>query len=338
MAQPDTIFLTGGTGFLGKALVPLLTSEGYALRVLTRHPQQNTWLNSFPHVQVIYGDLTDAAHVQSAMSGCRYVIHAAGLFSMWDQAGNFDANNVLATQNVVSAAQANNIERLAYVSTVAVMGNPPSGTIITEQTTPAPADAYQRSKLTAEQVIQSAVAAGLGASIARAGAYYGPYGDYAFNRLFFRDPMRGIIMQMDGGHYVIFPAYIGDVARGILATLLHGGPGEVYNICGDPISHRDAFDIICRQANIHWPRMNVPNWLGITMSRLLTGMAYITRREPFWPLNLRSYVFNDWPVSSEKARRELGFTSLPFEQGAHKTLAWYRAGCPPHPTPPPSDA
>ncbi|MAU11283.1 MAG: hypothetical protein CL607_15790 [Anaerolineaceae bacterium] len=331
--QNDTIFVTGGTGFLGKSLVPLLSSLGYTLRVLTRQPQQNTWLNAFPNVQVIYGDLTEATHVQSAMAGCRYVIHAAGLFSMWDQAGDFDAHNVLATQHVVDAALANEVERLVYVSTIAVMGNPPPGTTITEQTPPAPADAYQRSKLAAEHVVHRAAESGFHTSIARAGAYYGPYGDYAFNRLFFRDPMRGIIMQMDGGHYVIFPAYIDDVARGILATLLKGRAGEIYNICGEPIAHREAFDIICRQAKLYWPRLNVPSWLGISMSRLLTVLAYVTGHEPFWPLNLRSYVFNDWNVSSEKARRELGFSTIPFEEGACKTLHWYQSGCPPYPTP-----
>jgi len=42
-------------------------------------------------------------------------------------------------------------------------------------------------------------------------------------------------------------------------------------------------------------------------------------------LNLYPYIFYDWPVSSEKARRELGFQPTPFEDGARQTLNWYRA-------------
>jgi nucleoside-diphosphate-sugar epimerase len=54
----------------------------------------------------------------------------------------------------------------------------------------------------------------------------------------------------------------------------------------------------------------------------------VTRTEPFWPMNLRSYVYNNWRVSSDKARRELGFQPTSFREGARRTIAWYRAGMP----------
>ena len=50
----------------------------------------------------------------------------------------------------------------------------------------------------------------------------------------------------------------------------------------------------------------------------------IAHREPFYPLNLANYVFGDWAVDSEKARRELDFQTVSFEEGARQTLAWYR--------------
>ncbi|MBL7064205.1 MAG: hypothetical protein ISS49_08375 [Anaerolineae bacterium] len=55
-----------------------------------------------------------------------------------------------------------------------------------------------------------------------------------------------------------------------------------------------------------------------------TYLSRYTGREPYYPINLISYVFCDWEVSSEKARRELGFVPTPFEEGARATLAWYR--------------
>jgi nucleoside-diphosphate-sugar epimerase len=164
--------------------------------------------------------------------------------------------------------------------------------------------------------------------VLRPGAYYGPLGQYAFNRLFFKDPMRGIIMQVNGGRYIIFPVYIADVVQGIMKALERGQLGEVYNICGDSISHKQAFDIICQEANLRWPRLPVPGWLGITMSRFLTMLSNLTHTEPFWPINLRSYVYNNWRVSSDKARRELGFVPTDFREGARRTIAWYRAGEP----------
>jgi nucleoside-diphosphate-sugar epimerase len=48
----------------------------------------------------------------------------------------------------------------------------------------------------------------------------------------------------------------------------------------------------------------------------------ITGTEPFYPLNLRHYVFNDWDVSSEKAKNELGFIPTPIEDGLRQTIDW----------------
>lgn len=324
------IFVTGGTGFLGHHLISRLCRAGYPIRVLTRTPERYPWLATYPHLEVIRGDLRTGEGLD-AVHGCDLVIHAAGLFSMWEQAGDFEEVNVQGTNNLLQAAAAANVMRFVYVSTLAVLGNPQSGTIIDEQYPPRPADAYQASKLLAEQRVQQFCAtSGIESIVLRPGAFYGPLGMYAFNRLFFTDPMRGILMQMDGGHYIIFPVYIGDVAESILLALTKGRSGEIYNICGECLSHRELFDIVCEEANLHWPRLNLPAVVGINFSRLLNWIASFTGQEPFWPLGLRSYVFNDWAVSSEKAEHELGFVATDFRTGASRTIAWYRAGKPQH--------
>ncbi len=320
------IFVTGGTGFLGRHLVPLLCRAGYSLRVLTRTPERHPWLRDLPRVEVVTGDLLNADLVTQAVQGCRLVIHAAGLFSMWHEAGDFDATNVIGTEHILQAARAANVERVIYVSTIAVIGTPMEGRVIDEQHPVSPADPYQASKWQAEQVVFRSIQQGLPAVIVRPGAFYGPMGDYAFNRLFFTDPMRGIIMQMDSGKYTIFPVYIGDVAEGIRLALEKGRLGEMYNICGECLTHRAAFDIVCKEANLHWPRLNIPGVIGIGFAQVLTWLGHLTHREPFYPMGLRSYVFNDWPVSIEKAKRELNFEPTSFEAGVKKTIAWYKAG------------
>ncbi|NJR12479.1 hypothetical protein HC776_00900 [bacterium] len=68
--------------------------------------------------------------------------------------------------------------------------------------------------------------------------------------------------------------------------------------------------------------------MGIGFSYVLEWLGHVTRREPFYPLGLRSYVFQDWPVSSDKARREIGFQPTSFADGVKKTLDWYKAGKP----------
>jgi dihydroflavonol-4-reductase len=325
------IFLTGGTGFLGRHLVPVLCRAGHSMRILTRHPAQNEWLKRYPKVEIIPGDLLDAQTIERAVEGCQYVIHAGGIFRFWVWGDEtiFYETNARGTEHVLKAAARAQVERVIHISTAAVIGQPDTDRIVDETHPPRPADAYQRSKLQAEQVaLKYFTDHQLPVIVLRPGAYYGPLGEYAFNRLFFKDPMRGIIMQVNGGRHIIFPAYIADVAQGVLMALDRGRVGEIYNICGDWITHREAFDTVCDEARLPWPRLPIPGWLGITTARVLEAISGITRREPFWPLNLRSYVYNDWRVSSAKARQELGFEPTNFRDGARQTIAWYHAGQP----------
>ena len=101
--------------------------------------------------------------------------------------------------------------------------------------------------------------------------------------------------------------------------------GEIYNVSGESISHRQTSDIISRLAGKSTWRFNTPEGLMVTVARIMEILARFTRREPWYPLNLYPYIFYDWPVSSEKARREIGFQPTPFEEGARETLEWYRA-------------
>ena len=334
LTSPTTL-VTGGTGFLGRHLVPALCRAGHRVRVLTRHPADHHWLKRYPQLEIIEADILDTGRVNDAVAGCDYVIHAAGKFRFWGDRDTFEQVNVGGTENVLRAAAETAalapVKKLIYVSTVAVIGNPDPNRIVDESHPANPADAYQWSKLHAEQAVLRAVERdGVPAVIVRPGAFYGPLGRYAFNRLFFRDPLRGIIMQVNGGRYVTFPVYIGDVPQAILSAFACGRAGEIYNVSGESLTHKEAFDIICEEGHIRYPRLTIPGWMGIAVSRGMTAAARVTGREPFWPITLRSYVYNYWNVSSEKARHELNFTPTDFREGARRTLAWYRAGLPDH--------
>ncbi len=299
------------------------------MRLLTRDPAAHPWLARLPNLEIVRADILDARRIKEAVSGCTYVVHAAGLFRFWGDRDAFERINVGGTENVLRAVVQSPVKKLIYISTVALIGTPDPRLTVDEAHPARPADHYQRSKLHAEQLIGRYCAErGVPALILRPGAFYGPLGAYAFNRLFFRDPLRGIIMQVNGGRYVTFPAYVPDVARVVVSALECGRVGETYNVSGESLTHRQAFDVICEEGAIRFPRLTIPGWLGIAVARGMTAFSHVTGREPFWPITLRSYVYNYWNVSSEKARRELGFVPTDFREGARRTLAWYRAGQP----------
>jgi nucleoside-diphosphate-sugar epimerase len=327
MQDQPTIFVTGGTGHLGYALLPALLRAGYQVRALTRQPERHAWLGALSDgLHIVRGDVTDAALVHEAVQGCRYVVHAAAKFAFWGKHEQFERTNVEGAENVMRAALTAQVEKFIHISTVVVVGKPLAGRVVDETHPTDPTDPYQRSKLRAEQLaLQAQRESGLPVVVLRPGAFYGPGGRYAFNRLFIEDALKGIRIQVDGGNYITFPVYVGDVAQAILSALERGRVGEVYNICGETLTHREANRIVSEEAGISPFRLNVPGSLMIFVARLWTALSEYTRIEPYYPLNLRSYVFNNWQVSSEKARRELGFTPIAFREGVRLTLEWYSA-------------
>ena len=243
-SSPDSVFVTGGTGHLGHHLVPALLEAGYTARVLTRHPDDYPWLRR-PGVEIIPGDVTDAPAMIEAVHGCRYVVHAAGKFRFWGKREQFEQTNVTGAENVMKAALRAGVEKYVHISTVVVVGRPLPERLVDETHPTDPVEPYQRSKLKGERLaLHHYRNHDLPAVILRPGAFYGPHSRYAFNRLFIEDPLKGIRIQVNRGRLITFPAYVGDVAAAICAALIKGVSGQVYNICGECLSHREANRIV----------------------------------------------------------------------------------------------
>ncbi len=318
------IFLTGATGFLGRNLVPCLLAEGYSLRLLVRRSSKTDWLAG-TDVELVYGDITDPDVVDRATEGADFVIHAAGHFRFWGPSEVFDRINVQGTAAVARAVLRHRPARLIHISAIAIAGQQPQGVLIDERVRSCPQDPYQRSKHAAEEVLQKYyLEEDLPVITLRPGAYYGPYGRYGFNRLFIEDPLRGLRIQVDRGKRATFPVFVPDVAKAVLMALTEGKTGEIYNICDQPVSHAQVNRIVSELLGISPRRWNVPYGLLIALAGLMELGSKVSAREPFYPLNLRYYVFNDWLVSNKKARVELGFSPTPLREGLRQTIDWYK--------------
>ena len=325
MQTNKRVLVTGATGFLGHSLVAELAAAGYRVRALVRESSDTRQLQDLG-AELCVGDVRDVASVNAAVESCAYVVHAAGLFRLWGEARDFERTNVEGTAYVLEAALRHSIKKLVHISTVAVAGNPPADQVIDESTPSHPVDAYQRSKVDGENLVRMyCQTARLPGVVLRPGAFYGPWGRYAFNRLFFEDPLRGLLIQVHWGRRLTFPVFVPDVARMIVAALASGEAGETYTVSGDPITHRGVNKIVSRLAGIPSWRINVPTGAMLALAGWLDRRAARTGHEPYYPPNLASYVFHDWNVSSAKARAKLGFVPTPFEEGAQQTLEWYRS-------------
>lgn len=318
------ILVTGATGFLGHNLCPYLASRGYHLRALVR-PTSNVRFLKELGVELAYGDVRDRDSVAQAAQGCRWVVHAAGMFRFWGKREDFLAVNVEGTANTLEAAVRAGVERFVHISTIVVVGAPRSGQVLDEQAPCEPRDDYQRTKLKAEGLVLCAQREqGLPVIVLRPGAFYGPWGRYAFNRMFFEDPLKGLPVGVHYGKRITFPVFVPDVARVVDTAFTRGQPGEIYNVVGQSLTHAEVHETISRLAGIRAWRVNPPGLALIGLARIWSWWARYTGREPYYAINMVPYVFCDWNVTSEKARRDLGFDATPFEEGARRTLAWYR--------------
>jgi dihydroflavonol-4-reductase len=320
------ILITGATGFLGRNVCEYLVRQGYSLRALAR-PSSNTAFLESLGVEIAIGDVVDATSVKAAMAGCDKVVHAAARFRLWGPPEPFYQTNVEGTRHVLEAALAARVKRFVHISTIIVVGPQKPGVVITEETPccPYPSDNYAKTKCLGEQLALSYVGRGLPVIVLRLGALYGPYGHYAFNRLFFEEFLNNWRVQVHQGRHIIFPCYVGDAARAIAAALHRGSTGEIYNISNQSITHRQANETVSRLTQRSSWRVNFPAWLMIRFSKLLELIALFTKREPYYPMNLVPYVFEDWIVDSSKAKREMEFESSSFAEGARQTLEWYRS-------------
>jgi len=151
------IFVTGGTGYIGRALCRRLVSEGHEIRALARSPERARPLEQ-AGVATFSGDVTDRASMREGMSGCELVIHAAADLNLTGPSGRMAAVNVGGSENVASLAWKLGVKRLLSVSSIASFGgSPDDGTPGTETSpvlTPFPTS-YSETKALGERAIRA---------------------------------------------------------------------------------------------------------------------------------------------------------------------------------------
>lgn len=149
------VLITGGAGFIGSHLADALLAEGYSVRVLddlSTGKRSNLPLDN-PRVELIEGDVADAAVVARAALGCQSVVHLAAVASVQasvDDPVKTHQSNFIGTLNVCEAMRKAGIKRVIFASSAAIYGNNGEGDSISEDTPKAPLTPYASDKLAGE--------------------------------------------------------------------------------------------------------------------------------------------------------------------------------------------
>ena len=227
-----TVSVFGGTGFLGQRLVRRLTSEGTAVRVVVRHPDQaRSALRAAGMERLTFfcADVRDRGALAGAVGGSDAVVNAV---STYVEAGGvtFESVHERGAEMLAREAAAAGVARFVLVSGIGA--------------DPESVSAYIRSRGRGERVVQEAFP---GATIVRPSAMFGP-GDALFGTLAHLARLLPVIPLIGGGHTRLQPVYVEDVAEAIAHMLADTGTvGRTYELAGpDVYTMRELTEIVLR--------------------------------------------------------------------------------------------
>ncbi len=319
------VLVTGGTGFVGANLVRELLADGHTVAVLARQGAVRRALEGCT-VELVEGDLLDAASIRAAVAGAKRVYHVAADYRLWapDPRVLFRCN-VDGTRHVLEAAAEAGVERIVYTSTVGAIGIPKDGTPGDEQTPVSLADmvgAYKASKFLAERVADEFAARGAPVVIVNPSAPVGPYDvkptptgqmivDFLNGRM---------VGSLDTGLNLI---HVRDVTRGHILAADRGRIGERYILGHQNLSLAEIFALLSKLTGIPAPRFRVPYAVAWLAAAGMEGLARVTGRAPQVPLTAVRMARKRMYFSAAKAVRELGLPQTPVDDALREAVDWF---------------
>jgi len=315
--------VTGASGFIGWHVARLLTERGQKVRALVRPTSALGELE----VETVAGDLRDAGSLDRAVAGCERVFHVAADYRLWARhPQELYESNVEGTRNLLEAARKHEVERFVYTSTVGCIGVPRGG--LGDETAPVTIDemsgAYKRSKFLAERVALEFAASGFPVVIVNPTA---PVGDHDVKPT----PTGKIVLDFLKG---AMPAFIDtglnlvdvrDTAEAHLLASERGRPGERYIVGCENLTLAEILQKLARMTGREAPRVKLPYAVAYAAGVVTTGWACVTGRPPRAPLDAVRMAKKKMFVSTDKARRELGFTPGPVDAALGRAVEWFQA-------------
>lgn len=318
--------MTGGSGFIGSAVVRHLLAADKRVRVLARSSTDRRNLDGLP-IEIAEGDLLDSASLAAAIQGCDALYHLAADYRLWARDPRLlYRTNVDGTAAVMRAAVDAGVQRVVYTSSVAVLATV-AGDCSVDEDTPVTFDDmighYKRSKYLAEDLVRAMVAShGLPAVIVNPSAPVGP-----------RDarptPTGRFIVEAASGR---IPAYVDtglnivhvdDVAAGHLLAFENGKIGERYILGGQNMTLGRILATIADLRGFRRPRLKLPHGAIAPLAYVSEAAARLTGREPFVTVDGARMARKPMYFSSAKAERALGHFAKPAEVALRDAVDWF---------------
>ena len=327
-ARPTTIFVTGGTGFIGTKLINALVAKGHTVHCLARSTSNKEGLNH-ERIKFVRGDILDRESLRKGMEGCAQVYHLAAYAKNWakDKA-EFFRLNVDGMQNVFDAAKATKVKHIVWTSTSVTMGPSRPGELTDElqpRITPRYFTEYEESKALAEESALEQSEKGLPVVIVNPTRVYGPGKMTEGNSVglmidqYDRGKLPILLNQgMNIGNYVL----VDDLVKGHILAMEKGRIGERYILGGENISLKGFFELVDEVSGKRHVQVNLPPTVGLAYGTTLRKAAEWFGMYPQITTGWVETFLQNWAFTSAKAQRELGYTITPLREGLRMTYEW----------------
>jgi nucleoside-diphosphate-sugar epimerase len=318
------IFVTGGTGFIGGAIVRQLRGRGDDVVLLARNPAKAAAAEALG-CEIVRGELGDERAIREGMRGCDAVIHAAAVYEVGIPASARQAMrdaNVGGTERVLGAALEEKIPKVVYVSTVGVFGD--TGGRVVDEAYEHPGKSftscYEETKWEAHQVAKRLIGEGLPCTIVQPGGVYGPDDESSIGQLL-NQFLAGKMPLMPFPELGICLTHVEDIAAGILLALDKGKAGESYVLSGPAVTAREAIEVVAKLTDRKPPRGSIP----VPLVKAMIPIGPLVGKAMGQGPNLRELIASADGVtfwaSYDKARNELGYEPRGLEEGLREMLA-----------------
>ncbi len=329
MSEKNKLVLaTGATGAIGPRVVHALCQAGYRICTFSVDAPESGMYP--PNVEVVIGDVTDKAAVESAMQGVDAVVHMAALLHIVnpppESREKYERINVGGTAVVVDAAIHAGVKRVVLFSTIAVYGQA-NRQVLNEMSPTHPDTFYAQAKLAAEKIVLNAKGADgqpLG-TVLRLGAVYGSRIKGNYERLI--HALAGNLGTRSQflrklGHASKLPfipignglnrrtlIYDKDVATAAVLAAGHSkAAGRIYNVSdGHYHTMNDIIKVICKALDRDPPVFKLPVCPAYVVTGIVEDlMKMLGRASPIGRKTIEKFT-EDIAVDSSRIRNELGF-------------------------------
>jgi dihydroflavonol-4-reductase len=321
------IVVTGATGHIGNILIRELITRKQIVRALVMPSDDYRSLTDL-EVEIVRGDVTDMKSLKSAFGGADIVFHLAGIVTIMPSMKKIlERINVGGVRNVAEACRASGVRRLVYTSSVHAITEPPHGTVI-DESQPFDPDRvlgdYARSKARATLFLLDEVRkGGFDAVICCPTGVIGPW-DYGISSIgqLILDYASGQLKSYVRGAYDFVD--VRDVANGLILAAEKGQSGRHYILSGAQVQVSDLMKELERNIGYPAPTYEIPPIIARAAGVLASVYYRLMKKRPLFTAYSIDVLRSNSQVSSARARKELGFTTRPWQESIRDHVEWFR--------------